>query len=591
MKANKYLWAVLSAFAIAFASCDDYDDTAIREEMSGYDDRISSLEEWQKKVDSNLAALQQLAASQDYITDVKPYLENNEEAGYEITFAKSASIIIYHGEEGEKGDKGDKGDKGEPGASGQDGDAFLAGPPELSEDGAYYTFKLESGGTFNVAAYQSLRIGDGNDNADLTLTKSPQEIELILPTKYEKSDYSNLIAQITPEGNNGTYTDIASHANNTGGWSVEAELPESEVGAKVTVTSPIEGKALLRITLVRTDGSELTSARVLKKKKPNFTVEDDGTYIVYTKEGLKEWASQAQHDVPFTINCTLAADIDLTGEVWTPVCATQYQKNAYKGVFDGGGHIIKGLTINSEKVAGDKNNPGKNYYIAGIVGSLGTGGVVKNCHIRNASIIATDASGIGGIVGYSLNGKIENCSFSGTIEYKRTEKSSSTDLGGILGRNNASTVTACYSNVTLKTAAGSTGGIVGFNSVVNGSSNKAFVTACYSVVNITKERSFDNAGGIVGFNGTSDTGVVTCYWSNSDTTGEPKIGVGNKAAKDEVNSNATRMYSWANPATCISNMNNALSTGGYSYKYEANTGEDKETFPLIVVENTANESN
>ena len=583
MKCRTYILAALSAFAIAFTSCDDYDDSAIREEMSGYNGRLSSLEEWQKKVDSNLAALQQLIGSQDYITNV----EETEE-GYVISFANSEPVTLYHGEKGEKGDTGADGEKGETGPEGpkgDDGDAFLQGAPVLSDDGTCYIFTLKSGDTFSVAAYRSLRIGDDGDNAELALEESPQTIALTLPADYEASDYSALIAQITPEGADGTYTHIASRAGDAGGWSVEAELPASKDEAEVAVTSPEEGKALLRITLVRTDGSELTSARVLKKEKLHYTV-DGNTYTVYTAEGLKAWASQAQDDVPFTVNCTLAADIDLTDVAWTPICATQYQRNSYQGVFDGGGHVITGLTINAELVAGNKDNPGKNYNVGGIVASLGTGGVVKNCHIRGASITATDAGTVGGIVGHSLNGKIENCSFSGTMEYKRTDNVKSAYMGGILGHNNASTVTACCSNVTLKTAAGSTGGVVGYNSVKNSSSNKAFVTACYSLVNITKGRDFDNAGGIAGWNGTADSGVTACYWSS--TSGTPNIGVGNKTSKDPVNSNATRMYSWASPATCISKMNEALTAGGYNYKYEANAGEDKDTFPLVVAD-AANE--
>ena len=575
MKANKYLWAVLSAFAIAFASCDDYDDTAIREEMSGYDDRISSLEEWQKKVDSNLAALQQLAASQDYITGVKPYLENNEEAGYEITFAKSASIIIYHGEEGEKGDKGDKGDKGEPGASGQDGDAFLAGPPELSEDGAYYTFTLKSGGTFTVAAYQSLRIGEGEDNADLTLTESPQEIKLILPTDYKASDYSNLIAQITPEGSDGTYTHIASRAGGIGGWSVEAELPASKDDAKVTVTSPPEeGKALLRITLVRTDGSELKATRILHKAAVDM-VEMEGGYIVYTAEGLLKWAGivYAEENQSCDIDCTLGADIDLTGKEWMPICTYNTKTAYYTGTFDGAGHTISGMNVNAER---EKIEVGliRGMYIGGLVGYLGEGGTVKNVCIKNAAIIS-NAKEQGGIVGYNLGGTIVNCSFSGTMTNDIVSH-----MGGIAALNEGGKVVACYSNVVLK-GPSHKGGVVGYNMTWKDKNVNPVVLGCYSHAVIENEHGYDAAGGIVGY--TSDVNMLTaCYWSADGE--EPKAGIGNVYNQEyDVNTNATPVTNgdWTVPMT---EMNEALSTNNYGYRYEANTGADKEVFPLIAVE-------
>ena len=44
---------------------------------------------------------------------------------------------------------------------------------------------------------------------------------------------------------------------------------------------------------------------------------DTHTYSVYTPDGLTEWAKAAQSDP--SLNCTLTADIDLTGKEWTPI--------------------------------------------------------------------------------------------------------------------------------------------------------------------------------------------------------------------------------------------------------------------------------
>ena len=65
------------------------------------------------------------------------------------------------------------------------------------------------------------------------------------------------------------------------------------------------------------------------------------TYTVYNADGLLAWNEAAQKDR--SINCTLTADIDLTGKVWTPI-GTGYD-NSYNGTFDGGGHTITGLTF------------------------------------------------------------------------------------------------------------------------------------------------------------------------------------------------------------------------------------------------------
>ena len=60
------------------------------------------------------------------------------------------------------------------------------------------------------------------------------------------------------------------------------------------------------------------------------------TYTVYNADGLLAWNEAAQKDR--SINCTLTADIDLTGKGWTPIGTDYY--NSYTGTFDGGGHTI-----------------------------------------------------------------------------------------------------------------------------------------------------------------------------------------------------------------------------------------------------------
>ena len=550
MKCRTYFLAALSAFAIAFASCDDYDDSAIREEMSGYGERLSSLEEWQKKVDSNLAALQQLIGSQDYITDVK-----ETEEGYVISFVKSEPITLYHGEKGEKGDTGaagEKGDTGPEGPKGDDGEAFLQGAPVLSEDGSCYVFTLLNGDTFSVAAYRSLRIGDSADNAELVLEESPQTITLTLPADYDASRYSALIAQIAPEGADGTYTHIASRAGDAGGWSVEAELPVSKDDAEVTVTSPEEGKALLRITLVRTDGSELTSARVLKKEVVgDFKEETDGSYTVYTETGLKAWMAKAEEGV----NCTLAADIELDGTQWTPICYSS--TSGYSGTFDGGGHTI---TIN------DFVPNGMNTY-SGLFGTVGEEGVVKNCNVV-ADLQASEDQlvSVGGIAGKN-SGSILNCSFKGSISNCPSARGG--EVGGIVGYMSKGKIVACRSYVSLHSAS-NVGGILG-------SGNYTCVEACYSYV-----EEIDNylgfKGGIAGTLRNEST-VTACYWSKNVACQFLKQGIG--YGMDDTATQVTDGNWTGEPLT---KMNETLETNGYDCRYEANTGTDKDVFPLIVKE-------
>lgn len=96
---------------LALSSCnEEYDDTWVKETTEDLKDRVAALEEWQKSVNTSITTLQDLIAAledKDYVTGVTP-LEDG--TGYVITFLKSGSITIKHGEKGETGDKGDKGD-------------------------------------------------------------------------------------------------------------------------------------------------------------------------------------------------------------------------------------------------------------------------------------------------------------------------------------------------------------------------------------------------------------------------------------------------------------------------------------------------
>lgn len=87
------------------ASCS-YDDDELWSKVNNHEERISALEDWQKQVNSNITALQELLNTMDYITKVSPLVENGVEVGYTIEFAKSDPITLYHGKKGESGDAG-----------------------------------------------------------------------------------------------------------------------------------------------------------------------------------------------------------------------------------------------------------------------------------------------------------------------------------------------------------------------------------------------------------------------------------------------------------------------------------------------------
>ena len=75
-------------------------------------------------MNSNIEALQVIVnalQNNDYVTGVSPIYEGGKEIGYVITFSKSGSVTIYHGQDGKDGQNGAPGKDGEDGEDGKDG--------------------------------------------------------------------------------------------------------------------------------------------------------------------------------------------------------------------------------------------------------------------------------------------------------------------------------------------------------------------------------------------------------------------------------------------------------------------------------------
>ena len=292
------------------------------------------------------------------------------------------------------------------------------------------------------------------------------------------------------------------------------------------------------------------------------------TYTVYNADGLLAWNEAAQKDR--SINCTLTADIDLTGKDWTPIGTNFY--NSYTGTFDGGGHTIKGLTVTT------------NDQYVGLFGRLGKAGTVKNVVMEGVQITSNHSLGYaGGVAGFSWGGTIENCSVSGSVsgtvsvggvvgiqwEASITGCSSSAtvkgmvQVGGVAGETNSgATMAACYAtgNVTIEIDPINNilgGGLVGFNA---GSS----VLACYATGNVTSTGSGTGNVHIGGFLGGNYTTVTACYWKNNHEQG---IGYNKEGIAPEATKVDGSVVTWQK---AVDAMNTALQNAGSEWRYELN---------------------
>ena len=187
-----------------------------------------------------------------------------------------------------------------------------------------------------------------------------------------------------------------------------------------------------------------------------YSIQNDGSYMVYNAKGLLAWNKAVQKDE--SINCTLTADIDLTGKDWTRIGTWP----GYSGVFNGQGHRITGLNFSAATTE--------------LFGLLNLRGVIKNLQLIDVNLYGSNGSAAG--IVEQNNGQIIACSVTGKISaYGRT--------CGIADLNYGS-ITACWFDGTLKDY--ESGAIVRFNYKT--------ITSCYWGGN-AGQGVFSNLGGKV----------------------------------------------------------------------------------------------
>ena len=171
-----------------------------------------------------------------------------------------------------------------------------------------------------------------------------------------------------------------------------------------------------------------------------YSIQNDGSYMVYNADGLLAWNKAAQKDE--SINCTLTADIDLTGKDWTRIGTWP----GYSGVFNGQGHRITGLNISAATTE--------------LFGLLNERGVIKNLQLIDVNLYGSSGSAAG--IVEQNEGQIIACSVTGKI---------SASYGGTCGiaESNYGDIIACWFDGTLKES--NNGAIVRYN--------YADITSCY----------------------------------------------------------------------------------------------------------------
>ena len=369
-----------------------------------------------------------------------------------------------------------------------------------------------------------------------------------------------------------TYTQCTYEKGNAGqgsqeGWIEMKKCEYTENGATITCweANVVPGYEIKKLRANGIEERDLSVAftpevgkfyNITLNYDKGYNLSADGrTYEVYNANGLLEWNEAARNDL--SINCTLTADIDLTGKEWTPIGSyINYTYTGYTGTFDGQGHTIFGLTINQVRDA------------VGLIGCIDKGGIVKNVKLKDVNITG-DGYFVGGVAGTNY-GTIENCSVDGTLTNNRhylggvvgdnygsiigcsssgTITGTNPDVGGIGGQSVGGTIMACYSVANIK-------GMIYSGGVLGQTNRETVVIACYHAKgNVTGEQS--RIGGVIGCN----YGKVTaCYWENNQGQG-----IGDNQGSTTIETTKVTDGNWTNAVT---QMNTALQSAGSEWRYE-----------------------
>ena len=210
-------------------------------------------------------------------------------------------------------------------------------------------------------------------------------------------------------------------------------------------------------------------------------------------------------DPAYTLSASymMGQGIDLNNELFTPIAGV------FTGTFDGRGHKIMNLAINTNGYAGLFYALGLAGHIKNlgieefdVVGSTRVGalvavvsGTITNCYAVDSDA-STDLSGsggndyVGGLVGY-LGGSMTSSYATGDVD----GGGGNDNVGGLVGRQNDGSITSSYATGDPDGGDGSgndeVGGLVGYQT--GGS-----ITSSYATGNPDGSGGNDNVGGLVG---------------------------------------------------------------------------------------------
>jgi hypothetical protein len=246
----------------------------------------------------------------------------------------------------------------------------------------------------------------------------------------------------------------------------------------------------------------------------------------YQIGNVEDILEMSETDVDWDKHFVMIADVNMVDYTFTTAVV-----EVFTGVFDGAGHKIFNLTIDT---GGEE------------IDDLGLFGMAHSCQIRhlglkNVSITGGDGSWwLGGLCGINF-GMLSNCYTSGSV----VGGDDSWDLGGLCGENYGLIIN-CYSRASV-TGDSYVGGLCGSNpngtiincyatGRVNGRDNSSFLgglcgenisgmlSNCYSTGSVRGGSYSGHLGGLCGYN--ENGAISNCYSIGPVTGGEGSTALG-----------------------------------------------------------------
>lgn len=248
-------------------SSSDYDDSVLVDRVDNLEDRIETLEEFCKQMNTNISSLQVLVTAlqnNDYITGIIPIKQGNNILGYTISFGKAESITIFNGKDGINGVDG------ENGSDGKDGMTPLIGAKQDTDGIFYWTLngkwlKDEDGNKIQV---QGTNGKDGEDGMNGTDGKDAMVPLLKIINNYWYVSYDNgvawvLLGKATGENGDNIFKNIDVDENRVLFVLNDETMFEVPINIVSRLTVEVKESGTLKDLLTNKQKRELSSLKII----------------------------------------------------------------------------------------------------------------------------------------------------------------------------------------------------------------------------------------------------------------------------------------------------------------------------------------